>query len=337
MQELVFITGSTGLVGGHILVQLIQKGYRVRALKRQSSSFKQLRTICSYYKLPFRVLQDKVEWVLGDTLDYVGMKQHLSVCTTVYHCAAVVSFNNQNQEELLRTNIRGTANMVDAALEAGIKQFCYISSIGALGSQTDQEINEATDRDTSVMHSAYSESKYHSELEVWRASAEGLPVCILNPGVILGPGLPDKGSMLIFQAGQKGIPFYTTGVTGYVDVRDVAKAAILLMEKKQFGERYILVSENLDTKTLFGMIAKAFDKNPPRFKAGPFLLNFVGFLSEIYGKLSNTNPQMTRETARTATKIQRYSSEKIRSFHPEIQFIPIAETVTDTADFIKKI
>jgi len=277
-----------------------------------------------------------VEWVLGDTMDYVGLCELMAGVEDVYHCAAVVSFNSKNSRELLRTNIQGTSNMVDAALKCGIKRFCFISSIGALGNAKRGDfVHENTPRESHKKSSVYSESKFRSELEVRRAGNEGLNTVILNPGIILGPGTPDKGSLLFIQTGRKGIPFYTKATTGYVDVRDVCRAGIELMRKNIYGEQFILVSENIDNKELFSMIASEFNKKPPRFLAGKTILQLGAFLLEIYGKISGKVPQLTRETVETAQNSQRYSNQLIKSTL-NFKFIPLRQTIREICDFLKE-
>ena len=335
-RKLAFLTGCTGLVGGHFLIHLYQSGYHIRALVRSTSSFDQVRLICAFYNQSFDELYDSVEWIWGNTLDYVGLCERMTGVEDVYHCAAIVSFNSKNSKELLRTNIQGTSNMVDAALKCGIKRFCFISSIGALGNAKKGDfVYENTPRKSNGESSVYSDSKFRSELEVWRAGNEGLNTVILNPGIILGPGTPTKGSLLLIQAGRKGMPFYTKATTGYVDVRDVCRAGMELMGKNKFGKHFILVSENIDNKELFSMIASEFNKKPPRFFAGKTILLLGAFLSEIYGKASGKMPQLTRETAKTAQNSQKYSNQQIRSTL-DFNFIPLRQTIRDTCDFLKE-
>jgi len=336
IHNMVFLTGSTGLVGGHLIVRLHQSGKNIRALVRTTSAFDQLRLICKFYQQSFEELYDSVDWVYGNTLDFVGLSELLQGVDEVYHCAAVVSFNSKNRKELLQTNIQGTANMVDASLQCGVRQFCFISSIGALGSAEKGEfINEKTPWKNDGKASAYSESKFRSELQAWRAYNEGLNVVIVNPGVILGPGAPDKGSLLLFQAGRKGIPFYTKATTGYVDVRDVCLAATQLMERELFGKHFILVSESVDNRDLFSIIAKEFDAKAPRFEAGKLTLTLAALFSEVYGFLTKKTPQITWETVKSAQKTQKYSSELIRKTL-NFEFIPLRQTIRDTCHFIKE-
>jgi len=334
MQQLVFITGSTGLVGGHLLVQLHLKRFKIKALVRKTSSFEQLKLISDFYNVSFNEVIKAVDWVYGDTLDYIGLQEALKGVKTIYHCAAMVSFGRKNRETLLKTNIRGTANMVDAAVECGVGQFCFISSIAALGSENETGfIDETTPRDINKPVSVYSESKFLSELEVWRGAAEGLNVVILNPGVILGPGLPNKGSMLLFQAASKGIPFYTDSVTGYIDVRDICRAAIDLISREIYGKRFVLVSENVDNMRLFTDIAQQFGKKGPSVRAGKGLLNIAIVFAELLSLFTKKDPPLSKDTIRTVTHPEYYSSQLIKdTIH--FSFTPISETIHDTSLFL---
>ncbi|MCX6308582.1 MAG: NAD-dependent epimerase/dehydratase family protein [Bacteroidia bacterium] len=333
--NLTLLTGSTGLLGGHLLVHLYLAGKKVRCLVRSSSSLKQIRLICSFYNLSFEELKNSVEWVEGNTLDFVGLCDLMENVDEVYHCAAMVSFHPKNRTELLQTNVIGTSNMVDAALKAKVKKFCFISSIAALGTTPDHSpIHEDTPRKIDDYSSAYSESKFRSELEVWRANSEGLNAVIVNPGVILGPGDPSKGSLLLFKTGKKGMPFYTKATTGYVDVRDVCNVSIQLMEKEHYKKRFILVSENAHNGTIFGLIAKEFGKKPPSFLAGKALLKMGVLLSTVTGWMTNKTPQLTSATIRSVQNPQSYSNERVRKLL-DYTFIPLQKTISDTADFLK--
>ena len=333
--NLVLLTGATGLVGGHLLVQLFRSGKKVRCLIRSTSSLEELKLICSFYNLSFEELKSSVEWVQGSILDYIGLSEIMYKVTEVYHCAALVSFNSKNRAELLQTNVQGTSNMVDAALKAGVKKFCFISSIAALGSTPDHTlIQEDTPRKNEDKTSAYSESKFRSELEVWRGISEGLNAVIVNPGVILGPGDPEKGSLLLFKTGRKGMPFFTKATTGYVDVRDVCKCSFELMEKGIFKKRYILVSENAHNGTIFGLIAKEFGKNPPRIQAGKALLRLGVLAAALSGWVTRKTPQLTKDTIRSAQNPQSYSNERIRTAL-DYTFIPLQKTIQETSEFLK--
>ena len=336
IHNFVFLTGSTGLVGGHLLIHLHHSGRRVRALIRPSSSFEQLHLICVFYRQSFEELFEAVDWVYGDTLDYISLCDLLNGAEEVFHCAGIVSFDSRNSRQLFQTNIQGTSNMVDAAIKCSVKRFCFISSISALGNTNGPNfINEETPRMNEEIYSVYSDSKFRSELEVWRANSEGLETVILNPGVVLGPGISSKGSLLLFQTVQKGMPFYTNATTGYIDVRDICRAGIELMEKGLFGKRFILVSENIGDKELLSMIALEFKVKPPRYHVGKKLLQLSACLSEFISKLMGLEPKLTKDLVKAVQCPHKYSSQQIKTAL-NFQFTPLRKTIQDTCLFIKE-
>lgn len=335
MQERVFITGCTGLLGGHLLVRLYLQGATIRALVRKTSSFEQLRLISDFYNVPFKELHRAVDWVYGDTMDYVGLTEALGNCGTVYHCAALVSFGKGSREALLKTNVQGTTNMVDASLANGVKTFCFVSSIAALGKESENDfINEETPRDVSKPVTGYSESKYLSELEVWRGAAEGLSVVVVNPGVILGPGLPNKGSLLIVNVGSKGIPFYVDSQTGYVDVRDVCRALMELVERKQFGKRFVMVSRNMNIKQLFTLIAAEYGKKGPSIHVGTGWLKLAAGLLGIVSWFTRKPSQLSTDTLHSIAHPEYYSSQLLQDSIGFL-FTPMEDTIHDTVLFLK--
>ena len=230
---MILVTGGTGLVGTHLLYDLVRSGKKVRALKRNSSDISSVKKVFSYYSSDVDELMKEIEWVNADLLDVYTLLDVMEGVTDVYHCAAMVSFEPKHIDEMLRVNIEGTANMVNAALEKGIRKFCHISSIATVGRSEHGAVStEETFWKSSPDNSNYAISKYGAEREVWRAAEEGLNVVIVNPSLIIGAGNWQQSSSNMFSKAYKGIKFYTDGENGFVDVRDVASVAIKLMESK---------------------------------------------------------------------------------------------------------
>jgi len=310
---MVFVTGGSGLVGGHLLVYLIRKNEQVRALKRESSSFDELKIICSYYRMDAEEVISRIEWVVGDLMDEESLDRALEGITTVYHCAAIVSFGNSSPERLKQINIEGTRNLTRAARKHHVSCFAFVSSIGALGqSQNGEVITEETPWNPDNTSSVYSNSKYAAEQEVWKLSTEGIPVVIVNPGIILGVGDLTKGSLQLFSQVKKGMPFYTCQKTGYVDVEDVCHALVELVERKIYNQRFILVSENLTNRELFTWIAQAMGKKTPWISIGKVGLTVAEKIDKLFSKLTGKAPLLTPEIVTSALKQECYSSEKIR-------------------------
>ena len=307
-----FVTGATGLVGAHLLYDLLQKGYHVRALARRQSNVQQVQKTFGLYAGDADALFRKIEWTDGELPDFHSMSDAIDGCTQAYHGAAVVSFSRKDRAEMMRVNVGGTANIVNVCIEKKIP-LCHVSSIGALGrSESGGLITENDLWQTAEGRSAYAYSKHKSEMEVWRGVAEGLQAVIVNPAVILGPGDWTKGSLKFFPQAFKGMRFHTSGATAFVDVRDVSCCMIQLMEQERFGERYIVAAGDLSYRELFNLIADGFKVKRPDIAVRPWMLNAAWRLSWIAGKLTGKEPSLTKETAHSAFQEILFSNEKIR-------------------------
>ena len=327
-----FVTGATGLVGSHLLYDLLQKGYRVKALKRPQSNILQVRKIFGLYTDATDALFRKIEWTDGELTNFQSMSEVIDGCVHAYHVAAVVSFNPSDRMEMMRINVEGTANIVNVCLDKKIP-LCHVSSIGALGrSETGGLITENDLWQTARGRSAYAYSKYKSEMEVWRGIAEGLQAVIVSPAVILGPGDRTKGSSKFFSQVYKGLRFHTPGVTAFVDVRDVSRCMWQLMEQERFGERYILTAGDLSYRELFNLIADGFKVKRPTISARPWMLSAAYRLSWLIGKLTGKNPALTKETVHSAFQQIRYSNEKIREALG-YEFITLEKSIEDCCRF----
>jgi len=335
---MIFITGGTGLVGSHLLYELTRQGKPVCAVRRASSNLEQVKHVFGYYTDQTSLLFDRINWVEADVLDPGSIKEAMKGAVEVYHCAAMVSFRSSDKQQMLRNNIEGTANVVNSALDSGVRKFCFVSSTAALGAYPSREpVTETGTWRSSKSHSAYAVSKYRSEMEVWRGISEGLPAVIVNPSVILGPGTWNRGSSSFFGVINRGMTFYTNGVTGYVDVRDVVTIMVRLMESEIMGERFILASENLSYRDIFSMISEELGKKPPCIWASPFLSELAWAGSGIRAFLTGSDPLITREMIRAAHSEIRFSSEKIRKALG-IDFIPMKQSIHDIANlFIKDV
>ncbi len=323
-----FITGATGLVGSHLLLELLRKGYRVKALKRPQSNILQVQKTFSLYANDADALFRQIEWVDGELLDFQSMSELLDGCTHAYHAAAVVSFDHADKAEMMRINVDGTANIVNVCIDKKIP-LCHVSSIGALGrSEPGGMISENDLWQTSKGRSDYSYSKYKAEMEVWRGIAEGLQATIVNPAVIFGPGDWTKGSPKFFLQVYKGMRFHTPGVTAFVDVRDVSRCMVELMEQERFDERYILSAGDLSYRELFDLIAEGLKVKKPTIAAQPWMLDVVRGLSWLAGKMTGKSPLLTKETVHSAFQQIRYSNEKIKK-SLGYEFIPLEKSIED--------
>jgi dihydroflavonol-4-reductase len=257
---MILITGATGFLGSELAMQLAKQGNSLRCTKRASSSIPQI-------LLPFAA---QIEWVDADLLDIFALDEALEGITQVYHCAAWVSLKRTDKKPMIRTNIRGTANLVDLCLSRQIR-LVHVSSVAAIGLAKPGELTAENDHlDLDREDDGYAISKLESEMEVWRGIAEGLKAVIVNPSIIIGANVGTKGSGQLFETVRKGLKFYTSGSCGFVDVEDVAKSMIALMNSQLTAERYIISAENRNYQQLTAEIAEDFGIKPPSIHAGAF-------------------------------------------------------------------
>lgn len=331
---MIAVSGANGFLGSHVVCKLLEKGQTVRAIKRENADMREFETIFSNYfsnknELQKAELKQHLFWFIADVLETASLENAINDVDEIYHCAAVVSFLQKDRERIMNINVNGTANMVNIALQKRIKKFCHVSSIAALGREkTGDHITEKTKWNESKNNSNYAISKYRAEMEVWRGIEEGLNAVIVNPGVILGAGNWNKGSCKLFKLVWNGMPFYTTGVNGYVDVKDVADAMIQVMDKNIFGERFILVTENLEMRKYLDMVAEQFKKKKPSIEAGKFLSQLAIIADALKSFFTGSNPSLTKETGRSARKRFYYSSKKIND-KINFEFTPINKTINE--------
>jgi len=253
---MIVVTGSTGHLGAHLLFELATRNRRVRALYHSAGKLEQVKKIFSYYTVDVTALMEKIEWVRGDITDTFLIASLLENAKQVYHTAGFVSFREKDKRKLLEVNMKGTANLVNECLHQNIHKICHVSSIAALGeSQGGEWVTESMIWNAGSTASTYSISKFRGEMEVWRGIHEGLQAVIVNPSVIVGPGMWYSQSGSLFKQIHKGLNYYPTGSAGFVDVRDVARAMIMLMDSEVTGERYILNSENMSHRAVLEIIA----------------------------------------------------------------------------------
>lgn len=304
---MILVTGATGFLGAELIHQLTRKGEKVVALKREASV------------IPGLIRDNpQVRWVTTDINDTATLEEVFEEVTQVYHCAAMVSFHPRDKEEVLRVNIEGTSNIVNLCLEFNVR-LLHVSSVAALGAAKKNQ--PITEKDFWVYDpdvSTYAISKYEGEMEVWRGMNEGLDAVIVNPSIILGSNAGTSGSGALFQLVRDGLSFYTEGVTGFVDVADVAAAMIGLMEHRDpsgealTGERYILSAENHSFQEFFTLAATAMGVKPPMKKASKWMLELAwraaGLVAALGGKAG-----LTKETARSSLHQNFYSNSKIKN------------------------
>jgi dihydroflavonol-4-reductase len=319
----VFITGGTGFLGAYIIKELVEKGYTVRALRRSN-------------KIPAFIsanIFEKVEWVEGDVLDISALEEAMTGIDIVIHAAAKISFSEKERYIMFQTNVDGTANIVNMALLKNIKRLVYVSSVAALGRTNNGDtVNEDKKWEESKLNTNYAISKYQAEMELWRGIGEGLNAVIVNPSTILGYGDWNTGSSAIFKNVFNEFPWYTNGINGFVDVEDVARATVLLMETNIENQRFILNGDNWSFRQLFNSIADGFNKKHPQKEASSFLAEIAWRLEKIKALFSGKDPLLTKESARVAQTKTYFDTTKILAALPGFQFTSVEKTIKTTCD-----
>ncbi len=321
---MILVTGATGFLGSELISQLLLSGEKIRAIKRDKSRIPQ-------------ILVDKkdIEWFSADILDYFALSEAMDGVSRVYHCAALISFHHKDKKEMMKVNVEGTANLLNVCMEKNIRRFLHVSSISALGdSKKGNLITEKNHWEFGAGQSSYSISKYKSEMEVFRAAAEGLNAVIVNPSIIIGKNAGKEGSGQLFESIRTGLNHFPDGSCGYVDVADVAKAMILLMESNISDERFIINSENLTYKEFFSSIALKFGKKPPALSLKPWMMYMAWLGSSVITLLTGKRFGLSLETVRSAFKKQKYSNEKIKTAL-NLNFKPVDESISEICLHLK--
>ena len=320
MATKVLVTGGTGFLGAYIIRELVEQGYTVRAIRRSN-------------KLPFYIPSsffEKVEWLPGDVLDVAGLEEAMEGVDAVIHAAAKVSFRGGERRQLFSTNIEGTANMVNTALLLNTARFIHVSSVAALGRTVEKEmVTEEKKWEDSKLNTTYAISKYHAETEVWRGIGEGLNAVIVNPSTILGYGDWNESSCALFKNVFREFPWYSNGMNGFVDVRDVAGVIVSLLKSPVTGERFILNGDNWSFRQLFNSIAAGFGKKQPTREATRFLAGLAWRLEKIKSLFSGRSSLLTRESARIARTTTRFDNSRILRQLPGFHFTPLEKTIQE--------
>lgn len=313
---MILVTGGSGLLGSELIAQLLSKGENVTAIYNKTP-------LANFHSTSLKQFHCNI-------LDTAGLQEIMEGADQVYHCAAIVSYDPRMRKELFKINIEGTANIVNAALDAGVKRMLHVSSVAALGRIHDRPtVNETMIWTEDTSPGNYAQSKYLGELEVWRGIGEGLEAVIVNPVLILGPGDWNSGSSQMFKTAYNEFPWYTEGVTGFVDVRDVAAAMILLMESGISGERFVVSAENKSYHEIFDLMAAAFGKRKPHKKATALMAKLIWRMEAAKSFFTGSHPLVTKETAANALTQVYFDNSKLRKFLPSFQYRTIEESIRD--------
>ncbi len=327
---MILVTGVTGLTGSHLLLYLARKGESVKAIYRTEQSLNKTKNLFGYYSAEPDKLWQQVDWVQADITDITSLEPVFEGVTEIYHTAAKVSFKPEDVEELMRTNVEGTANLLHLSIDHKIKKFLHVSSIAALGTY-DNPVTEQTHWNWKEKHSDYAVSKYLGEMEVWRAGQEGVPVVIINPSVIIGAHFWDRGIGNIIRKINNGMRFYPPGGNGFVDVWDVVKIMTELMKQDITNQSFIVSGYDKSYKELLTAIAKAAGKQPPKYKLPRFAAEIVYWAGRLTGRSITS-----RALLNTLFQHPHYSSQKIID-ELDYRFIPFEASILNLVEQYRKV
>lgn len=324
---MILVTGGTGLVGAHLLFNLVQNGHQVRATHRASSQLKNVEKIFSYYTENATQLFQKIEWIEADLNDIPALENAFENISYVYHAAAFISFDPNDFNQLMKINAEGTANIVNLSIEFNVKKLCYVSTIGTIG----KNLNNKPANEESEWHNqhvnVYAKSKYVAEMEVWRGTQEGLQAVMVNPGVIIGPGFWKTGTGKLFRTAYKAYRYYPPGGSGFVSVHDVVKAMVNLMAGPHNKERYIMVAENLSFLEILSRMTKNYNKKPPNKKLKYWQLELARLVDILRNKVTGSKRSITKNSIYSLIHRDAYDNSKIIE-ELNFSFEPIEELLT---------
>lgn len=311
---MILITGGTGFLGAYIIKNLVEKGHAVRAIRRSAS-------------LPFfidKAILEKVEWVDGDVLDVVSLSDAMAGVDAVIHSAAIVSFTKEKRNEMYKVNVDGTENVVNMALESGVRRLLHVSSVAALGRTTKAAmVTEEKKWEDNKNNTHYAITKHHAEMHVWRCFAEGLEGVIINPSTILGYSNWHQSSGAIFRNAYKSFPWYTKGVNGFVGVEDVAEAAVCLLFSDINEKRFIVNAENRSFQSLLNAMAEGFGKRPPHRYANKSMSEVAWRMEGLKAFFTGNKPLLSKETAKVAHSQTSFDNTALLNALPGFRFTPL--------------
>jgi dihydroflavonol-4-reductase len=328
------VTGASGLLGSHVVLELLQKGEYVRAFSRNRNDGEILKRLAEFYKLDMTSHWNKLSWFQGDILNVDDLEDAFLDVKNVYHCAAVVSYHRRDRKSMYAINVDGTSNVVNTALLYPGIRLCHTSSIAALGrTHHMQTVKESDNWTDSTVHTHYAITKHLAENEVWRGMEEGLNAVIVNPALILGPGPKGQSSNAILEHILKEWNYFPVGGTGFIHVRDAAQAMLGLMEKQITGERYTLSADNILYKDLWQKAALQLKVRVPK-KELPSWLTKLALLTEGLKELfTGKKAGVTRESIASMKIRFLYDHQKIEK-QLTLKFRSMDEALADAVGFM---
>jgi dihydroflavonol-4-reductase len=293
----VLVTGATGFVGWHVARKLIEQGVKVRALARDPSRLREL---------------PEAEPVKGDLRDRVSLDGAVEGCGVVYHVAADYRLWTREPDQMYRSNVDGTRNLLEAAQKAGVERVVYTSTVGCIGMPQGALGGEDTPVSLEEMTGPYKRSKFLAERVALDFAAQGLPVVVVNPTAPIGDHdfKPTPTGKIVVDFLKGKLPAFLDTGLNVVNVRDVADGHLAACGRGRTGERYILGAENLTLERIFGMLAEIDGRPAPKIRV-PYGVAFAaGVVSTAWAGITGREPRAPLDGVRMAKKKMWVSHEK---------------------------
>jgi len=286
------VTGATGFIGSSLVRELLKDGVEVRVLVRKNSDTRNIDGL-------------EVDKAYGDILDPESVRLASSGCDTLYHTAALYAFWVPNSKVLYDINVGGTKNVLNAALEAGVKKAVYTSSIATIGAHgADNPATEEAEFNLWKTGDHYSCSKYLAEVEALQVCQKGLPLVIVNPAMVIGirDTRPTPSGKIMLDVLNRKVPGYFNGGINLVDVDDVARGHIQAAQKGKNGERYILGNENMSISGYYRLIGEIAGVKSPGRKIPYSLALTLGYVYQLIARVTKRPPVLTAPMVRVGSK-----------------------------------
>ncbi len=324
---MILVTGGNGFVGSAVVRKLLAGDRPVRVICRPGSDRHNLTDL-------------DVEIVEGDLRDPASLALAVSGCEQVFHIAADYRLWVRDPDTLYQSNVTGSLNLLDSAVNAGVGRIVYTSSVATLGIHADRSpANEDSPVSLVDMIGHYKRSKYIAEDQIRRGIVEKQwPVVIVNPSTPIGPRdiKPTPTGRMILDAARGKIPAFVDTGLNVVHVDDVADGHLLAMQNGQVGERYILGGEDMSLETILGQVATITGRKPPAFKLPHAVVMPIAVVAELICRLTGTGePLATVDGVRMARKHMYFCSDKARH---ELGYRsrPATEALTDAVNWFRE-
>jgi dihydroflavonol-4-reductase len=314
----VLLTGASGFLGGHVLAELRAAGCEVRALSRRTESDAAL---AAQGAIPVRAkLSDQAE-----------LRAASNGCEAVFHVAGDTSMWRRNSVEQTATNVEGTANLLEAATNAGVRAFVHTSSVAAYSHLVSGVLDESVPQRGAESWINYEVTKYQSETLVRNSS---LPWIVFQPSHILGPGDRHNWARLIKMVDCETLPGIPPGVGCFADVREIAKAQVRAWQRQRFGETYLVGGEEASFADLVHRLGAALCRKAPRRAMPAWVLMTIARLADFWSRFTGKEPDMTPEAAMLTCHVLRVNSAKAKR-ELDYRETPLDELLADMLSWMR--